>query len=135
MKIHETIEKILKFVTRKRVFLLCGELGAGKTTLVKAIAKKLKIRETLASPTFILWQKYQFKLKGKKYFLNHLDLYRIKTGDILKIGLRREIIDKKNIFFIEWGEKLRLYLKKKKINYVEIIIKKDGKRRNYLIKK
>jgi len=134
MKIAEAVEKILKLIPNQRIFLLCGELGAGKTKLTKIIAKKLKIKETLTSPTFILWQKYEFQLKGKKYFLNHLDLYRIKAKDILKLDLRQEIIKKKNIFFIEWGEKLKLYLKRRKINFVEIIIKKEGRSRKYLIK-
>jgi tRNA threonylcarbamoyladenosine biosynthesis protein TsaE len=134
MKISQAVNKILKLLTSQRIFLLCGELGAGKTKLTKIIAKKLKIKETLTSPTFILWQKYEFKINRKRYFLNHLDLYRIKAKDILKLDLRKEINKKENIFFIEWGEKLKLYLKKRKIKYAEIIIKKEGQRRDYLIK-
>ena len=134
MKIYQAVKKILKLLPSQRIFLLCGELGAGKTKLTKIIAKKLKIKETLTSPTFILWQKYEFKIKRKRYFLNHLDLYRIKAEDILKLDLRKEITKKENIFFIEWGEKLKLYLKKRKIKHVEIIIKKQGKKREYLIK-
>jgi tRNA threonylcarbamoyladenosine biosynthesis protein TsaE len=134
MKISQAVKKILKLLTSQRIFLLCGELGAGKTKLTKIIAKKLKIKETLTSPTFILWQKYEFKIKRKRYFFNHLDLYRIKAEDILKLDLRKEITKKENIFFIEWGEKLKLYLKKRKIKYVEIIIKKYGQKRDYLIK-
>jgi tRNA threonylcarbamoyladenosine biosynthesis protein TsaE len=134
MKISQAVKKILKLLPSQRIFLLCGELGAGKTKLTKIIAKKLKIKETLTSPTFILWQKYEFKIKSKKYFLNHLDLYRVKVEDILKLDLRREITKKENVFFIEWGEKLKLYLNKRKIKYVEIIIKKYGQKRDYLIK-
>jgi len=134
MKVSETIKKILKLIPYQRIFLLHGELGAGKTTLTKKIAKKLKIKETLTSPTFVLWQKYEFRLKKRKYFLNHLDLYRIKIDDILKIDLKKEIKKEDNIFFIEWGEKLKSYLKKKKIAYVEVIIQKEGRKRNYLVK-
>jgi tRNA threonylcarbamoyladenosine biosynthesis protein TsaE len=134
METSQVVKKILKLLPSQRIFLLCGELGAGKTKLTKTISKKLKIKETLTSPTFILWQKYEFKIKSKKYFLNHLDLYRVKVEDILKLDLRREITKKENIFFIEWGEKLKSYLKKRKIKYVEIIIKKNGQKRDYLIK-
>jgi tRNA threonylcarbamoyladenosine biosynthesis protein TsaE len=133
MKFSQAVKKILKLIPSQRIFLLCGELGVGKTKLTKIIAKKLKIKETLTSPTFILWQKYEFKIKRKRYFFNHLDLYRVKAGDILKLDLRKEIRKKENIFFIEWGEKLKLYLKKRKINYVEIIIKKYNQKRDYLI--
>jgi len=135
MRKNEVINKILSLIPRQRVFLFIGALGAGKTTLIKIIAQNLKIKEILTSPTFTLWQKYEFKLKRKKYFLNHLDLYRIQTKDILKLDLGQEITKKENIFFIEWGEKLKLYLKKRKIKYVEIIIKKEGRHRDYFVKK
>jgi tRNA threonylcarbamoyladenosine biosynthesis protein TsaE len=134
MNVSEIVKKILKLIPKKRIFLFCGDLGVGKTSLIKIIAKKLKIKETITSPTFILWQKYEFKIKRKKYFLNHLDLYRIKAEDILKLGLKKEINKKDNIFFIEWGEKLKSYLDRMKIGYVEIIIKKEGRQRKYFIK-
>ncbi|GIW67240.1 MAG: hypothetical protein KatS3mg096_108 [Candidatus Parcubacteria bacterium] len=131
---NQVLSKILNLIPRQKIFLLSGPLGAGKTTLTKLIAKKLKIKETLTSPTFVLWQKYQFQLKKKKYFLNHIDLYRIRSQDILKIGLKNELKKKNNIFFIEWGEKLRSYLKRKKIKFREIKIKIVKNKRIYLIK-
>jgi len=135
MSKNEVIEKILNFIPRQRIFLLIGGLGAGKTNLVKALSKDLKIKEILISPTFVLWQKYEFRFKKRKYFLNHLDLYRIKTQDILRLDLKKEIKKKENIFFIEWGEKLKPYLNKRKINYVEVVIKRKGRHRDYFIKK
>jgi len=135
MRKNEVIDKILNLIPRQRIFLLIGSLGAGKTNLVKTLSQNLKIKETLTSPTFILWQKYEFKLKKKKYFLNHLDLYRVKTEDILKLDLRKEIKKRENIFFVEWGEKLKSYLNKRKINYIEVVIKRKGRQREYFIKK
>jgi tRNA threonylcarbamoyladenosine biosynthesis protein TsaE len=118
------IDFIFKKIPKERIFLFIGELGSGKTTYIKLLAKRLKIKEVLQSPTFILWQKYEFFLKGKKYYLNHLDLYRIKKAkEILKLDLKKEIKDKKNIFLIEWGEKIENYLKRKKINFVKVMIK------------
>jgi tRNA threonylcarbamoyladenosine biosynthesis protein TsaE len=134
MNRDKIINEILSLLPKKRIFLLEGELGAGKTTLIKFFAKKLQIKETLTSPTFILWQKYQFKLKNKNFFLNHLDLYRVKAGDILKIDLKKEIYKEENVFFIEWGEKLKPFLKRKKFDFVEIIIKKKNNKREYLLK-
>ncbi len=135
MKKTDAILLILLLFSKKRIFLFEGELGTGKTNLIKTIAKKLKIKETLVSPTFILWQKYQFKLNNnKKKFLNHIDLYRIKAKDILRLDLKKEIFKEENIFFIEWGEKLKPFLKYKKLDFVEIIIKKFGKKRDYVIK-
>jgi len=134
MNLNRAAEKILKLLPQQRIFLLSGPLGAGKTTLTKLVARKLKITEVLTSPTFILWQKYEFKLKKKKYFLNHLDLYRLRAQDILKLDLRKEITKKNNIFFIEWGEKLKLFLKKRKIKFVEVIIQKNNGQREFIIK-
>jgi tRNA threonylcarbamoyladenosine biosynthesis protein TsaE len=134
MNLNQAIEKILKLLPQQRIFLLSGPLGVGKTTFTKLVARELKIKEVLTSPTFILWQKYEFNLKKKKYFFNHLDLYRLKAQDILKLDLRKEIIKKSNAFFIEWGEKLKLYLKKRKIKFIEVIIKKSNGRREFIIK-
>jgi tRNA threonylcarbamoyladenosine biosynthesis protein TsaE len=135
MNFDKTVETIIKTIPQERIFLLIGTLGAGKTTLTKAIARQLKIKEVLNSPTFILWQKYNFFLKNKRLFLNHLDIYRLKAQDILKLGLKKELNNKDNIFFIEWGEKLKPFLKKNKIKFVEIIInKKNNGRREFIVK-
>lgn len=130
----EIIDEILFLLFKKRIFLLEGKLGVGKTTLTKIIAKKLGIREKIISPTFVLWQKYSFQFKNKKFFLNHIDLYRIKLKDILSLDIKKEFFKKNNIFFIEWGEKLKPFFKKNNINFVEIYIQKIKKRRIYFLK-
>ncbi|GIW65159.1 MAG: hypothetical protein KatS3mg093_138 [Candidatus Parcubacteria bacterium] len=131
---NEVLKKVLTFIPEKRIFLLEGELGSGKTFFVKKIGKLLKIQGKILSPTFILWQKYEFKINGHKYFLNHLDLYRITARDILKIGLKRELLNKKNIFFIEWGAKLIPYLKKNKLKFVLIDINRQFTKRYYQLR-
>ena len=133
LTVNKLVKEIINLIPKYKIFILNGILGAGKTTLVKKIAKKLKIKENLISPTFILWQKYSFKIKNKNYFLNHIDLYRVNVKDILKLNFLKEINNKKNIFFIEWGEKLKSLLKKRKIKYIEIVIKKDGYKRTYFL--
>lgn len=129
------VDEIIAFLKNYRIFLLEGPLGIGKTALVKKIAKRLKIKEKIVSPTFILWRKYEFNFGKRKFYLNHIDLYRINPEDILKIDLKKEIYKKENVFFIEWGEKLKKYLKRKNLKFVEIIIKKEGEKREYIIKK
>ncbi len=128
-ELKKLFPKIIKQIRQgNRIFLLIGELGAGKTTFVKKFAKYLGIKELISSPTFVLWQKYMIKNKEKGKFLNHLDLYRIKDiKDILKIGLRKELKSKNDIFFVEWGEKLENYLKKSKLKYKKIFINKINK--------
>lgn len=121
--------KIKKDLKKKKrlIVIFCGHLGVGKTTFIKEIAKNLGIKESLKSPSFILWQIYPFKLNKANYFLNHIDLYRISAKDILKLNLKKQLKRKFNIFLIEWGEKLESYLLKNKIKYIKISIKKIGK--------
>lgn len=131
---EKVIKKILSRFFPIRIFLLTGSLGSGKTTLIQQLAKFLKIKENLTSPTFILWQKYKFKYKNRVYYLNHLDLYRLKAKDILKINFKKEIEKKNNIFFVEWGEKLKPWLKRKREKYCQIIIQKNGRQRIFFLK-
>jgi len=137
MNKNHCLKIILPLLVKRKIFILNAPLGAGKTTLVKSLARKLKIKDKIFSPTFIIWQKYNFKLVNKNYVLNHLDLYRLKVKDILKLGFEQELKKKNNIFFIEWGQKLKKFLSKKKIKFVEIIIKinKKDKKRIFIIKK
>mgnify|MGYP000552835282 CR=1 FL=1 len=114
---------IKKYLKKKKrlVILFKGHLGSGKTTIIKEIAKNLKIPYEIKSPTFILWQMYPFKLFNKNYVLHHIDLYRINPKDILKINLREHLKYPYNLFLIEWGEKMVKFLKE---NFLLVEIKK-----------
>ena len=90
-----------------RILLLNGPLGAGKTTLVKGIAKSLRITETITSPTFPLSQHYP---SGSPPLI-HLDLNRIdKQNDANEFFLQEEEEAKamKALMVIEWPERLSL---------------------------
>ncbi len=85
------------------VVLLRGELGAGKTTLVKGIAEGFEAAraEDVTSPTFTLVHEY----RGPQTTLYHIDLYRIDTErDLETIGLD-DLLAPNCILLIEWGEK------------------------------
>lgn len=87
-----------------RIVLLRGELGAGKTTLVKGIAEAFEAaaQEDVTSPTFTLVHEY----RGPERTLYHIDLYRIDTPRELEtLGLEDLINEDGNILLIEWGEK------------------------------
>ena len=83
---------------------LVGDLGAGKTTFMQAVAKHLGVKDKVRSPTFVIMKKYP--LKNKKHnFLFHLDAYRLKNEkELLTLGWEEIIKDKKNLVFIEWPE-------------------------------
>jgi tRNA threonylcarbamoyladenosine biosynthesis protein TsaE len=85
------------------IWLLEGEMGAGKTTLVKAIGRELGIKETVASPTFSIVNEYQ-TADGQTVF--HFDFYRLKNEtEAYDIGAN-EYFESGNLCIIEWPEKI-----------------------------
>jgi tRNA threonylcarbamoyladenosine biosynthesis protein TsaE len=87
-----------------RLVILRGELGAGKTTLVKGIAQSIGAAapEDVTSPTFTLVHEYQ----GRKLKLYHLDLYRLETEqELLTLGIEDMEAEPDALVVVEWGEK------------------------------
>ena len=87
-----------------RMVLLLGDLGAGKTTLVKGIAEALAAasRDDVTSPTFTLIHEY----RGPEVSVYHVDLYRIETErELATLGLDELLASHGNLVVIEWGEK------------------------------
>jgi len=87
-----------------KLIVLRGDLGAGKTTLVKGVAVALGAAEVedVTSPTFTLVHEYV----GRKVRLYHLDLYRLETErELLTIGLEEIAEQPDALVLVEWGEK------------------------------
>jgi tRNA threonylcarbamoyladenosine biosynthesis protein TsaE len=85
------------------LLILRGDLGAGKTTLVKGIAEGLGVgdAEEVTSPTFTLVHEYE----GERIKLYHLDVYRLEEErQLAALGIE-EMIESDSIVLIEWGEK------------------------------
>ncbi|MDQ6756808.1 MAG: tRNA (adenosine(37)-N6)-threonylcarbamoyltransferase complex ATPase subunit type 1 TsaE [Bacteroidota bacterium] len=89
----------------KNVFLIAfqGAMGAGKTTIIKAICKELGVKENVSSPTFSIIN--QYKTDDNKIIF-HIDLYRVKDNEeAINAGVE-ECINSGEICFIEWPEKI-----------------------------
>jgi tRNA threonylcarbamoyladenosine biosynthesis protein TsaE len=102
LSIAERVAEIL--MPTPRLVVLRGELGAGKTTLVKGIAAALGAAdpEEVTSPTFTLVHEYQ----GPKVKIYHLDLYRLETErELATLGLEEMIAEPDALVLVEWGEK------------------------------
>jgi len=86
-----------------KVVLLRGDLGAGKTTLIKGIAAAFEAasEEDVTSPTFTLVHEY----RSPRANLFHIDLYRIDTPRELETLGLDDLVSEKSILLIEWGEK------------------------------
>lgn len=108
------------------IISLEGELGGGKTTFVKGLAKGLGIKEKIKSPTFVIMRKHKLTTNNKqqtaksckfKYFY-HLDCYRLeKPEEILELGFQEILKNPQNIVAIEWGDRIKKILPK---NYIKI---------------
>lgn len=112
--------KLAKNIARKLkggdILLLEGELGAGKTTFVRALAKALGVSARIKSPTFTLMHVHRVRLKTKVLglkFLIHCDAYRIKNaGELRDVGLMEYVSRPDTLVVVEWGEKVRSLAKK-----------------------
>jgi tRNA threonylcarbamoyladenosine biosynthesis protein TsaE len=108
-----------------KLVLLRGDLGAGKTTLVKGIAAGFDAaeEEDVTSPTFTLVHEY----RGPRANLYHIDLYRIDTQRELEtLGLDDLRSESNSILLIEWGEKFPRFVRERD---VEISLERDGQSR------
>lgn len=87
---------------------LYGDLGFGKTTFVKGIAKGLGITSRIISPTFVVVRTHNIQdPKSKIQDLIHIDLYRIEgEKQLIKLGLEEILLDKVSIKLIEWPERM-----------------------------
>ncbi len=96
--------KLAPTLKRARMVILRGDLGAGKTTLVKGIAEGLQVasQDDVTSPTFTLIHEF----RGPEINLFHVDLYRLDTPrELDTLGLDELFAEAGNLVLLEWGEK------------------------------
>jgi len=100
------------------VISLEGDLGAGKTVIVKGIAQGLGVIEVVNSPTFVLMKVYGCNNKSIKHLV-HVDAYRLgKASELLDIGLGDYLGNKETVVLIEWGDKVKKILPAKTIRFI-----------------
>ncbi len=129
-KLAETASKIIKYLdlkaemTDNNCLAFYGEMGAGKTTLIKELCKLLGVSDITSSPTFSLINEYLNK-ENKSIF--HFDFYRINTiEEAYDIGYE-DYFYSNSLCFIEWPEKIESLLPENHTN-IKISILDDNKR-------
>jgi tRNA threonylcarbamoyladenosine biosynthesis protein TsaE len=108
-------------LTPPKLVVLRGELGAGKTTLIKGIAEGFRAasEEDVTSPTFTLVHEY----RGPEAVVYHIDLYRVDTARELETLGIDDLISENSVLLIEWGEKFARFLRERD---VEITLERVG---------
>lgn len=93
------------------VIALSGPLGAGKTTLVQALAASYGIKKTPPSPTFALLRSYPIRKRGAVKRLLHVDAYRIEAArEMRALDLDEELADGNTVLVLEWPEHVAAWL-------------------------
>jgi tRNA threonylcarbamoyladenosine biosynthesis protein TsaE len=101
-EIQEVAQKIIAENPNK-IILFHGNMGVGKTTLIKALAKQLGVHDATSSPTFSLVNEYE---TDDNQFVYHFDVYRLKSEtEAMDMGID-DYLYSGNWCFIEWAEKI-----------------------------
>ena len=86
------------------IVVLAGEVGAGKTTFVRAAARALGVREAVTSPTYQFARVYEGSVGGRTVWVNHLDLYRLEGLDVRDALDLDEYLQPGSVTFVEWAD-------------------------------
>ena len=125
-KIDQISQLIIDKIKTIKTIILRGELGSGKTTLVKSVLKKMGVNDNVTSPTFSIVNEYDFS--GN--IIYHLDLYRIDNADELDVIGFEDYVYSQNTCFIEWPE---IVLNKINLKYLDIEIRHIGEDKREII--
>lgn len=99
-ELDQVVNELKARLKESKIFLFIGEMGAGKTTLIKEFCKSLGVEEDVNSPTYAIVNEYP----SKAGLIYHFDLFRLKsTEEALDIGLEN-YLDSGNICLIEWPQ-------------------------------
>ena len=102
--IHEAARTFLQSIGENTVFAFQGNMGAGKTTFIKAICEELGVSDVINSPTFAIVNEYRSDITGE--FVFHFDFYRINNvSEAVQIGAE-DYFYSGALCFIEWPEKI-----------------------------
>ncbi|MCQ2276222.1 MAG: tRNA (adenosine(37)-N6)-threonylcarbamoyltransferase complex ATPase subunit type 1 TsaE [Bacteroidales bacterium] len=126
-QLQEVAKAILAAYPRERVFGFYGEMGAGKTTLIKEMCNALGVKDITSSPTFAIINEYWTEAGQPLY---HFDFYRIdEPADASRVGFE-EYLYSGSYCFIEWTEKVEEILQD---DFVRVTIERvDDQTRRFI---
>ena len=122
-------EHVEKGVFQKHIVIeLIGDVGAGKTTFVRGLAKGLGIKEAITSPSFTISKSYALPGGGR---LIHYDFYRLSDPGLMTEDLTESLQDPKNIIVLEWSDTVSSFLPEDRF-IIQIEYNETGSRNLFL---
>ncbi len=123
-RIDEIAQLLIQEAGDQKVWIFRGEMGAGKTTLIKSLAKALQVADSVSSPTFGIVNEYQTQMKDLLY---HFDFYRLDDPmEALDIGIE-EYFYSGNYCWLEWAEKIAPFLPERFFHIELALASKTGR--------
>jgi tRNA threonylcarbamoyladenosine biosynthesis protein TsaE len=123
-KLKDAARRFLEETAGHRIFAFYGQMGSGKTTIIKAICKELGVADTVTSPTFTIINEY---VRPGNLPVFHFDFYRIrKVSEVLDFGIE-EYFDSSSPCFMEWPELIEPVLPPETIR-LSVTVMPDGSR-------
>ncbi|NIP33021.1 tRNA (adenosine(37)-N6)-threonylcarbamoyltransferase complex ATPase subunit type 1 TsaE [Candidatus Saccharibacteria bacterium] len=107
-EMHAFARQVAKKIKPGDILALSGELGSGKTTFVKGLAKAMGITGHIISPTFVLFKPYKVKNQKFTKFV-HVDAYRVEEAELQEVGIE-DYFEDGSVLAIEWAEKIKKIL-------------------------
>ena len=125
-KINDAALAVLQMIGKSRIICFYGSMGAGKTTLIKAICHELGVKDNVASPTFALVNEYRDRNSNPIY---HFDFYRInKIEEVFDFGYEEYFYKTEGLCLIEWPELIEEILPSDDVCKISINANIDGVR-------
>lgn len=109
------------------VIELIGDVGSGKTTLTRGIARGLGVKEPISSPSFTISKHYAYAKNNHEYNLVHYDFYRLPDPGLMAEDLAESLSDQNTITIIEWADTVADLLPEKRLT-IKISLNDDGSR-------
>jgi tRNA threonylcarbamoyladenosine biosynthesis protein TsaE len=123
-EIHKAAQQFIQLIGNQTIFAFHGEMGAGKTTFIRAVCEEMGVDENISSPTFAIVNEY-FTPDGKKIF--HFDCYRLKDmREAYEIGAE-DYFYSGELCFIEWPEKIEELLPETTVNVFIKVLDSGGR--------
>ncbi len=121
-ELPQIAQEIIQLAKDYKIWEFDGEMGAGKTTLIKAICQELGVEENVSSPTFSIVNEY---LSNKGCTIYHFDFYRIQDEEeAFDIGVE-EYFESNHHCFLEWATLIPSYLPEKRLKISIQIVEND----------